>query len=152
MNLTLIFFIAIASLAIWNLVITILFLVQRKKTQKFFETDKGNIYELLVASINHSEEVKRHSIKIEKELENIGNIIKNSFQKSAIIRYNPFKDTGGNQSFSLALLDLDNNGYILTSMHSRESSRVYAKAIIKGKTTHNLSAEELKVLSEASSK
>lgn len=152
MSITLIFFITIAVLAIWNIVLTLLLFNFKRKTQSFFETDKGNIYDLLVASINKSKQVEAHAKKIDKDLENIGNIIKNSFQKSAIVRYNPFKDTGGNQSFSLAILDLDNNGFVITSMHSRESSRVYSKAIIKGKSSHNLSAEEQEVLSEACSK
>ena len=149
MDITLIFFLALGALLIWNVVLTFLFFRNSKKTKQFFETDKGNIYELLVSSINHSKKVEAHSAQIEKELARIGDIIKNSFQKTAIVRYNPFKDTGGNQSFSLAILDLDNNGFIITSMHSRESSRVYAKPVTKGRSTHNLSAEEIEVFSEA---
>lgn len=152
MDKTLIFFLTIGALIVWNAVLTFLIFRSSKKTKQFFETDKGNIYDLLVSSINYSKKVESHSNQIEKELSRIGEIIKNSFQKLAIVRYNPFKDTGGNQSFSLAILDLDNNGFIITSMHSRESSRVYAKPVYKGKSTHNLSAEEIEVLSEAVNK
>ena len=62
---------------------------------------------------------------------------------------NPFHDTGGDMSFSLALLDFENNGYVLTSIHGRGADRVYAKSIQNGKSQHNLSAEEIESIKKA---
>jgi hypothetical protein len=153
MDITLIYTLGFAAFVLaWNLVLTLLVIRLKQKNQDFFETDKGNIYDLLVSSINYSKSVEKQNNKIEKDLANIGTIIKNSFQKKGMVRYNPFKDTGGNQSFSLALLDLDNNGFILTSIHGREVNRVYAKNIEKGKSAHNLSAEEKEALTLAVNK
>jgi hypothetical protein len=66
-----------------------------------------------------------------------------------MVRYNPFNDTGGDQSFSLALLDLRDNGFVITSIHGREVDRIYAKQIDNGKSKHNLSAEEIEAIKEA---
>ena len=51
-----------------------------------------------------------------------------AFQRVGLVRYNPFEETGGNQSFALALLDAEGNGWVLSSLHARSGTRVYAKA------------------------
>ena len=67
--------------------------------------------------------------------------------KINLVRYNPFGDLGGDQSFILCLLDNNNSGAIITSLHNRENTRVYAKAIINGQSDNSaLSAEETKAL------
>jgi len=71
-------------------------------------------------------------------------------QKIAIIRFNPFEDTGGDQSFALAALDRNNSGYVLTSIHGRGGTRVYIKPIDYGKSRYNLSSEEAQALKQAS--
>lgn len=72
-----------------------------------------------------------------------------SFQKMAIVRFNPFRHTGGNQSFVLALLDSHDSGFLLTSIHSREGTRVYIKPVVYGSSEHNLSHEEGEALEQA---
>ncbi len=69
--------------------------------------------------------------------------------KQALIRFNPFGDTGGDQSFVLALLDNHNNGVIISSVHARTGTRVYAKEISKGLSKYNLSDEETIALQKA---
>lgn len=72
-------------------------------------------------------------------------------QKLGIIRYNPFADTGGEQSFILALLDADDTGVILTSLHSRDNTRWYVRAVKEGKGVDiDLSDEEKKAITQAS--
>lgn len=72
-----------------------------------------------------------------------------SISKQALIRFNPFGDTGGNQSFVLALLDNNNNGVVLSSVHARTGTRVYAKEIRDGLSKYNLSDEETIALQKA---
>lgn len=67
-------------------------------------------------------------------------------QKVGFTRFNPFKDIGGNNSFSLAILDGSGSGVIVTSLHTRERTRVYMKAIKKGRCEYELSDEEKKSL------
>ena len=56
-----------------------------------------------------------------------------AFQRVGLVRYNPFEETGGNQSFALALLDAAGDGWVLSSLHARSGTRVYAKAIKAGR-------------------
>lgn len=70
-------------------------------------------------------------------------------QKVGLIRFNPFKELGGDHSFSLAILDSHDSGIIITSLHTRDRTRVYMKDIKKGKSGFELSSEEKKALVNA---
>jgi Protein of unknown function (DUF4446) len=69
-----------------------------------------------------------------------------AFQRIGLVRFNPFEDTGGNQSFALALLDEQGDGFVVSSLHARAGTRVYGKAISRGTSEANLSAEEAEAL------
>lgn len=75
-----------------------------------------------------------------------------SYQKMSIIKYDAFKEMGGKLSFSLAMLDDKNNGYILTSVHTRDGCYTYVKEIIKGESFVVLADEERKALEDAKNK
>ncbi len=70
-------------------------------------------------------------------------------QKIGLVRFNPFRELGGDHSFSLAVLDAEDSGIIITSLHTRDRTRVYMKDIRKGKSGFELSAEEKKALGSA---
>ncbi len=72
-----------------------------------------------------------------------------SFQRVGLVRYNPFEETGGNQSFALALLDAAGDGWVLSSLHARSGTRVYAKAVAAGRSDSALSDEETEALRQA---
>lgn len=101
-------------------------------------------------------EAARRLARAEAKLEEFGpridlleKISKISVQKVGFLRFNPFQDTGGDQSFILALLDRENNGVLLSSLYAREGMRVYAKNVTGGRSKHLLSEEEKGVLNEA---
>lgn len=71
------------------------------------------------------------------------------FQRLGLVRFNPFDETGGNNSFSLALLDGKNNGLVITGLHTRERTRIYVKPVKNLKSEYELSAEEKKALDKA---
>ncbi len=71
---------------------------------------------------------------------------KRAIQRSGLVRYNPFEDTGGNQSFAVALLDDRGDGVVVSSLHTRQNTRVYAKAISGGWSEAALSDEEAEAL------
>ena len=73
-----------------------------------------------------------------------------AFQRVGLVRFNPFEETGGNQSFALALLDAEGNGWVLSSLHARSGTRVYAKAISGGRSEAALSEEETAAIRQAS--
>ena len=72
-----------------------------------------------------------------------------AFQRVGLVRYNPFEETGGNQSFALALLDAAGDGWVLSSLHARSGTRVYAKAIKAGRADAALSEEETAAIRQA---
>jgi hypothetical protein len=75
---------------------------------------------------------------------------KNNFQKIGFVRFNPFGDAGGSISFVLALLDAENNGFVISSLHGREGNRVYAKEVKKGESQSQLTEEEKGAIKNAS--
>ncbi len=86
---------------------------------------------------------------LSKELEGYKGQSKFFVQRIGIIRYNPFSEVGGNQSFSVALLDSNNDGVVITSLFGREGNRVYAKSVKNGSSEYALSEEENKAVEEA---
>lgn len=91
---------------------------------------------------NNSKDIK--SIKSEIELIKLDS--KSNIQKIGLVKFNPFNETGGDHSFSLALLDGNKNGIIITSLHTRERTRLYLKDVLHGKTKIELSKEEQNAL------
>jgi len=72
-----------------------------------------------------------------------------AFSRVGLVRYNPFEETGGNQSFALALLDANGDGWVLSSLHARSGTRVYAKAITAGRSELAVSDEEAAAIRQA---
>ncbi len=97
------------------------------------------------SAVDTSEELKKMLVNYEKEL-------KKCTQKVSVLRYKAFDDVGSDLSFSVALLDGDNNGVILTGIYGRNDSTTYAKPVDKGISRYDLSEEEERVLKEAMSK
>ena len=62
------------------------------------------------------------------------------------MRYNPFDDTGSDQSFAIALLDDERDGVVLSSLHGRANTRIFAKPVTDGASPHNLSDEETQAI------
>jgi len=69
-----------------------------------------------------------------------------SLQHIGLVRFNPFEDTGSDQSFAIALLDDRRDGIVISSLHSRANTRVFAKPIEHGASRHALSSEETEAI------
>jgi uncharacterized membrane protein YccC len=76
-------------------------------------------------------------------------LLQQSIQKVGVIRFNPFADTGGDQSFAVALLDARGNGIVLSSLHGRADTRFFAKQVQAGRSKHALSDEEQDAIRKA---
>lgn len=70
-------------------------------------------------------------------------------QRVGIVRFNPFEDTGGQQSFAVALLDAHGTGFVIASLHSRQATRVYLKQVTDGKSDTQLGDEEAEAIKQA---
>ena len=87
---------------------------------------------------------------LKKRVGTIEHEIPRDIRKVGLVRYNPFSDAGGDQSFALALLDEHKNGVVISSLYGREMNRVYAKRIEEGECKkHQLTEEEKRAINEA---
>ena len=99
-----------------------------------------NILKEIAISKKDIEYLKAYCDKIEKD----GLL---HIQKIGLVRFNPFKDTGGDQSFILSLIDGNDTGVIISGLYARSGTRWYAKKVVNGKgADHNLSEDEKKAL------
>lgn len=121
-------------LVIWLIVLTALV---AKEKQFLKDLSKGAAKKDLASILKQlNTSIKLASGKLEQasgRIDTIEAANKLHLQKIGFIRFNPFSDTGGDQSFSLCLLDQNNNGIVITSLHSRNSTRLYAKEL---RSTH----------------
>lgn len=136
-------------LAILSLIFGISTMLKLKSTQKNLEIlfSGKKAVDLESILLNHSNEI----LAIDKEIQElfeisnkIHNLTQRSVHKVGIIRFNPFKDIGGDQSFALALLDGKDNGITISSLHTREGTRIYSKPITKGESEKYTLTEEEK--------
>ncbi len=116
------------------------FLKKKKKPE--------NLEEVLI----EVEKLKRRNKELSGEIERIKEKMPDFIAKVEIARYNPFSNVGGDQSFSIAMLNGNNDGFIITSLYSEEKSRSYAKIVEQGVPRHALSEEEKDVLRKAKEK
>ncbi|PIZ00332.1 hypothetical protein COY62_02895 [bacterium (Candidatus Howlettbacteria) CG_4_10_14_0_8_um_filter_40_9] len=135
---------------LWLVALTIRQVLFFRKNRELFKNDqKGDIYDIVNNYLLRVRKVSEDNVRIKNDLANVTELFKKSFQKIGIVRYNPFKDIGGDLSFSMAILDDRENGFVLTNIHNREGDRMYIKPVKKGVSTHNLSAEESTALGKA---
>ena len=85
----------------------------------------------------------------EKSIEKIFSNMMNTVQKIGLVKYDAFHEMGGKLSFSMAMLNELNDGFVLNAIHNREGCYTYVKEILDGKSEINLSEEEAKALSKA---
>ncbi|MCR5101279.1 MAG: DUF4446 family protein [Butyrivibrio sp.] len=93
--------------------------------------------------------IKNETEKNKKEIDDLYKRVSYCFQKMGIVKYDAFNQMGGQLSFSLALLDENNNGFLMNSVHSAEGCYSYTKEIINGKSKLELGEEERQALDEA---
>lgn len=113
------------------------------------DVDQKNLIYLLEKVVKKIDENDARLIEFNKELARIEKKQRNHLQRVGYVRYNPFNDMGGEHSFSLTLLNEELDGIIITSLHSREMTRIYLKPVKKGKSKFSLSKEEEKSLNMA---
>jgi hypothetical protein len=148
-------FLAVPTIAlfVWT-VLQQITISQIKKRQKIlFEGAKGGDLEKILL------QCKKRTTSVEGDIKDLYEITSKiqelslkSLHKVGLVRFNPFRDIGGDQSFSVALLDDGDNGIVLSSLYSRDGVRVYAKSIQKGLCEkHQLTEEEKHAISIATS-
>lgn len=108
--------------------------------------------ENLTEVFNYLKILENKLTSLSKELESLKKESIFSFKKMGILRYNPFSEIGSNQSFSIAILDGNNDGIAITSLYTREGNRIYGKPIKNGGSEYVLSNEEKETIKIAQNK
>ena len=102
----------------------------------------GTLHDRLVGSAEQAVRAGERMNEMEAMHSVIDQRTRRSLQHIGLVRYNPFDDTGSDQSFAIALLDDQRDGIVLSSLHGRTNTRIFAKPVADGGSPHNLSDEE----------
>lgn len=111
---------------------------------------KGNLEEVMSMHVGRINETERRLGHLDRDINVLDRVLQTAIQRVGLVRFNPFEETGGDQSFAIALLDQHDNGVVISSLHNRAETRVYAKPIEGGRSQYTLSAEEEQALNLAS--
>lgn len=149
--LALIILVALIFLA-WNLTLHWQVYQTGKKIKLMFKGTKvADLEGVIFEQIKRLRQTEKNLVELEKFCQQLEKMAQSSIQKVGVIRFNPFSDTGGDQSFCIACLDANNNGFTLTSLFTREGTRIYTKPIANSESRYPLTEEEKQAIEEATS-
>lgn len=114
-----------------------------KLTDEIKDKDLENV---IIDYYSMVKEIVKKNSDIEKQMKIVEGKLQLCAQKIGVIRYNAFDNVGSNLSFAIAMLDSNDNGFIINGVYTRDSSTTYAKPVISGKAKYTLSAEEMQAL------
>lgn len=147
----------IIGLAAFVLILFILYIVnvvQMKKLKKKYRIfmdgkDAKSLEDTLIKRLDEVDDLLEANHKNEKSIEVLMKKMKFTYQKMGLVKYDAFHEMGGKLSFSLAMLNEKNDGYIINAMHTREGCYTYIKEIVDGNSIIVLSDEEKEALNMA---
>lgn len=149
-NLDIILIVIFFLFLLWNTLLEIRLKKESKRTTSFFKGKKAEDLEEVISQILKNQRTSEKEIQmILEKIKKLEDVALHSIQKVGIIRFNPFEGVGGSQSFSLAILDQKDDGVVISSYHSKESTRLYAKPIRQGESKYPLAKEEEKAIKKA---
>lgn len=146
------------GVTIFSIILFIFLIVlaaKQKKLNKKYKlfmsgADGKNLEEQVLSRFDEVDQLKHDAKNITEEIGKIKENLISAYQKIGVVKYDAFKEMGGKLSFVLVLLDKNNNGILLNSVHSsREGCYTYLKEIIKGESFLELSKEERASLEQA---
>lgn len=150
-------FIGLAGISLVLLILVIIQMIQignlKKKYKKFMGgKDVKSLEDKLKTIVEDNKYIIELSTENKKNIKEINKEMEFSFNKVGIVKYDAFNQMGGKLSFSLALLNEKDNGFIMNSVHSSEGCYTYIKEIKAGICNIDLGNEEKQALSEAMKK
>lgn len=123
---------AIASLILSSISVFIFFKIYSILKMLKTSDDQRSINNVLTDLNNHLKESKTTVVDLKKIVESYQRSSLKHLQKSGFVRFNPFSNSGGDQSFALAILNGHNDGFVISSLHSRDQTRSFAKPVKAG--------------------
>ena len=149
--------IALAVVCVVTITLLIITLCKLKKIQRRVDTltrgkDTESMEDIILNFFERIESLENEEENTKSDIKEIKNNLKITYQKTGLVKYDAFREMSGALSYSLALLDKENNGVLISSMYSREGCYSYAKDVVNGKCKINLSEEEEEALKQAVAK
>ncbi len=146
--------IGLAALVLILMILMIVNVVQMsklKKNYKIFMTGKNakTLEDTLIKRLDQVDELMVANKANEKNIKALFQNMQLTYQKMGLVKYDAFHEMGGKLSFSLAMLDMKNNGFIISAMHTREGCYTYIKEIVDGNSIIVLSEEDQEALNQA---
>lgn len=146
--------IGLAAVLLILLILVIANMIQMRKLKKNYRIfmtgkDAKNLESILTERLNQVDDLIEANEANEKNIQKIVKEMRLTYQKMGLIKYDAFHEMGGKLSFSLAMLDVRNNGFIINAMHTREGCYTYIKEIVDGNSIIVLSEEEKEALDRA---
>ncbi len=138
-------------IGIWLTILSfLLFKTLSNYNRLTYGVTEKTLSEVLSSLLEKQELSEKEAIHVKSKIQELENRSFHFIQRIGLVRFNPFNDTGGDQSFVLALLNLQESGIIITSLYARTGVRWYIKTVKKGKgVEHELSNEETQSLQKA---
>lgn len=144
----------VAAIGLLVLILTMLLVIQSARLGRAVgayrrlvgDGSTGTLAELLDDQVERIAGVDRRMAEIDRLQQLIEARSRGSLQHIGLVRFNPFEDTGSDQSFAIALLDDRRDGIVLSSLHGRANTRLFAKPVEGGQSTHALSGEEAEAI------
>ncbi|NMA68558.1 MAG: DUF4446 family protein [Desulfitobacterium sp.] len=148
---------AILGLGVFSLLQFIIILVLNNKMKRFRNSyialqsflDGSSLDQQLKDIIIEIRQLREDIDQVDKRLQKGEKKLKESVDRVELIRYDAFANKGSDLSFSLAMLNQEGNGVVITSINNRDESRFYGKPIVYGESTYHLSEEEKLVINKA---
>lgn len=141
---------AFGIIALWLVLVSFwIYKTDRHYSRLLKKTGKADLKSILEKLLTERDKVDITLREIETRIGQISEKSLTHVQKTGLVRFNPFSETGGNQSFALALLNAYDSGIVMLSLHSREGTRVYVKPVKAAASKYDLSREEKQAIEEA---
>lgn len=151
-------FLGLAGALLLLLIVTIVLSVVQKREIKRLQSrmkllmsgsDAASLEDEIHALVKDNKELKEAVAKNTKDIQALYQGLRIAYQKTGLVKYDAFQQMGGQLSFCLAMLDQDNNGFIMNSVHSTEGCYCYTKEVKNGVSELSLGTEEAEALSIA---
>ena len=143
-------FIVTAGLSALTLFLLVKLILNERKLRKLLSGKTGRDLEgTITENISSIRKMDNRILLIAQEIDEINKRLAKATQKIHTVRFNPFRDQGGNQSFATAFLNESDDGVVISSIYSRDKVSVYAKPVAGGKSEYELSNEEREAIEKA---
>ena len=137
-------------LTVWNIYLTLNLRQLKRRSKELFEgSNARDLEEIIYRQIKDSRKISEGIKELADKNKTTYDLALKSIHRVGVVRFNPFDEMGGNQSFAIALLNDSGDGVTISSLFGREGTRIYAKGIKNKESEYKLSDEEKEAINKA---